>query len=413
MVTDWIRPAPELSPERASPGALLSAPKAPSEQPWLLLIGENEAALEKAARSSIDWSLPVISPPKLPLLPIALEELPAPSIEGERVLYAPSIERGFFDTPLSAASPLYLLPRLARVASEGGPLHFVATAIESELRTRAKGVLAQRGLASRFEIRRVAGESDTAREPAPSWDDLERAISSRPETALAHVFRSTALPSLKRAVELDPELPCARYELGRALIQADDIEGAVSEFRETAALLPEYASAWGNLGAALGELKDFEGASSALRRAVALDPESAPLQSNLGVVYRDQGRPGLAEEHFRRAIEIDPDFVFGHYNLAHCLYLAERYREAIESFEKARSLDRGRSPRQALLLACARLASGDVPGADRDFREVFERLPESARKEHRAVAEWDLKQLALKTGATPALKKAAGFLRTI
>jgi tetratricopeptide (TPR) repeat protein len=412
MPTDWIRPEPELSPDPAPASELLSAPRVPSERPWLLFVGENEAALETAARSSIDWRLPVLSPPKLPLLPIALEELPAPSIEGERVLYAPSIERGFFDTPLSAASPLYLLPRLARLASEGGPLHFVATAIESELRTRAKSVFAQRGLASRFEIRRVAGEGQAPREPAPSWDDLERAIQSRPETALAHVFRSTALASLKRAVELDPELPCARYELGRALIQADDIERAVAEFRETAALLPQYASAWGNLGAALGELKDFEGASSALSRAVALDPESAPLQSNLGVVYRDQGRLREAEERFRRAIEIDPDFVFGHYNLAHCLFVGERYREAIETFERAQSLG-GRAPRQALLLACARLASGDVPGAHRDYREVFERLPESARKEHRAVAEWDLKQLAMKTGATPALKETAGLLRTI
>jgi Flp pilus assembly protein TadD len=256
-------------------------------------------------------------------------------------------------------------------------------------------------------------------EPAPSWEDLEQALLARGESALGHVFRSSALEggeaveALKRAVELDPELPSARYELGKALSQADDLAGAVAQFRMTTALLPEYASAWGNLGAALGELEDFEGASSALARAVDLDPGNAALHSNLGVSYRDQGRLSDAETCFRRALALDPDFVFGHYNLAHGLFLAGRYAEAIEVFEKAQSMDRTRSTRQALLLACARLASGDMAGAHREYREVFGRLAESSRKDHRAAAEWDLKQLAQRTGVTPELKETASLLRTL
>ncbi len=420
MNTDWIRRAPELSPAGPPSGEVLSPPKAASERPWVLLVGENRAALLSAAKSLLSTGFPVISPPNRPPLPIAVEELPPPSIQGERILYAPSIERGLFDTPLSAASPLYLLPRLAQVASEGAPLSFVATAIESELGRRGKNVLIQRGLASRFEIRRIGGEaSDEGGEPAPSWEDLERALRARGETALGHVFRSSALArgealeALKRAVVLDPGLPSARYELGKALIQADDIEGAVAQLRKSTQLLPEYASAWGNLGAALGELEDCEGAAIALARAVELDPENAALQSNLGVSYRDQGRLSEAETRFRRALELDPDFVFGHYNLAHTLFLAGRYPEAIEVFEKAQSMDRTRSTRQALLLACARLASGDVGGAHREYREVFERLAESSRKDHRAVAEWDLKQLAQRTGFKPGLKETAALLRAL
>ncbi len=423
METDWTRRAPELSSAATPAGEVLRAPKAPRDRPWVLLVGENEEALTNAARSTIDWSLPVISPPNAPPLPLAVEELPPPSIEGERVLYAPRIERGFFEGALSATSPLYLLPRLSRLASEGAPLTFVATAIESELVTRSPNVLAQRGLASRFEIRRIPGEKSDTEELSSRRDELEQAIQSRPESALALVFRSSALIearrpgeaafALKRAVELDPDLPCARYELGKALIQADDIEDAVAQFQKTVELLPEYASAWGNLGAALGELKDFQGAASALHRAVELDPENAALHSNLGVTYRDQGRLPESEKLFRRAVELDPEFVFGHYNLAHALFLAERYPEAIETFEKAQSMDRTRSPRQALLLACARLASGDMPGAHRDYREVFARLSQSSRKDHRAVAEWDLKQLAQKTGVTPELTETAGLLRSL
>jgi tetratricopeptide (TPR) repeat protein len=420
MDTEWIRRAPELSPAAAPAGEVVRAPKAPSERPWVLLVGANEAALESAARSLLSPGLPVISPPREPPLPVAVEELPPPSIQGERILYVPFIERGFFDSPLSAASPLYLLPRLAQLASERQPLTFVATAMESELGRRANHVLSQRGLASRFEILRIAGEGSAAEgEPAPSWEDLERALFARGESALGHVFRAGALKggeaveALKRAVELDPELPSARYELGKALIQADDIAGAVAQFRKTIALLPDYASAWGNLGAALGEIEDFEGASSALTRAVELDPENAALHSNLGVAYRDHGRLSEAETGFRRALELDPDFVFGHYNLAHTLFLAARYAEAIEAFEKAQSMDRTRSTRQALLLACARLASGDIAGAHREYREVFGRLPESSRKDHRAVAEWDLKRLAQRTGVTTELQETASLLRAL
>jgi Flp pilus assembly protein TadD len=214
-------------------------------------------------------------------------------------------------------------------------------------------------------------------------------------------------------VELDPDLPSARYELGKALIRTDDIQGAVAQFRKTVELLPEYASAWGNLGAALGELEDFAGASSALTRAAELDPENAALHSNLGVAHRDRGRLSEAETCFRRALELDPDFVFGHYNLAQTMFLAGRYGEAIAAFEKAQSMDRTRSTRQALLLACARLASGDMVGAHREYREVFGRLAESSRKDHRAAAEWDLKQLAQRTGVTPELKETASLLRAL
>ncbi len=195
------------------------------------------------------------------------------------------------------------------------------------------------------------------------------------------------MPSLKRAVALDPELPCARYELGKALIHADDIEGAVAQFRETVRLLPEYASAWGNLGAALGELKDFEGASSALGRAVALDPENAPLHSNLGVACRDQGRLREAEEHFRRALESILASSSG--TTISLMRFSSRSvtTKPSRTFEKAQSLDRGRSPRQALLLACARLASGDVarraPRLPRGVRSALGGLPKRASRGRR------------------------------
>ena len=97
-----------------------------------------------------------------------------------------------------------------------------------------------------------------------------------------------AVASLRTAIAIDPDLPAAHYELGKALIQTNDMQGALAAFRRTTELLPEFASAWANLGAALGEMQQLDEAALTLRHAVALDPRSHALHSNLGVTYRDQ-----------------------------------------------------------------------------------------------------------------------------
>ena len=57
--------------------------------------------------------------------------------------------------------------------------------------------------------------------------------------------------------------------------------------------------------------------------------------------------------------------------------------------------------------------SGDLAGARRDYESVFEHLEGPMKKDMRTVAEWDLKQLAQRSGVTDALKDAAGFLRAL
>jgi tetratricopeptide (TPR) repeat protein len=450
--------AVELDAE-ASPDERIAAPLSESARPWILWLGEDDAAAERAARrfrKTRARDVAVVSPPAELPLPLAVHQLPPPGLRGERILYLPRLHEAFFDTlasgSFSAASPLYLLPAVSQLASEGEPLTVLATAAAPELERCGKEVLARRGLSSRFEIRRVDGDKNSKREAEAStpYEDVDvdgdawsrhlaRGLGSRdpesrrrsyeealllaPEDALCHLFLASSLlerrlpreavAALGRALELDPALASAHYEMGKARIQTDDLEGAVASFRRTVELLPEYASAWGNLGAALGELQDLEGAAAALQRAVSLDPASHALHSNLGVTCRDRGRLDEAERAFRKSLEIEPGFVFGHYNLAHTLYLGGRYPAAIEAFERAQSMDPSRSPRQALLLAVTRLASGDTEAAERDYRDVFTRVSPPMRADMRAVAEWDLEQLSRRRGATPVLEEAAELLRSL
>jgi tetratricopeptide (TPR) repeat protein len=417
MPLTWTRPSFEAEPGRVDE-EIVSQRKAEAPGEWVLLVGESESALEAAARSRIEAT--AISPPGTPLLPIAVHELPPPGLEGERLLYVPRIDRSFSGNPSFApTSPLYLIPALARLAAEGTALSFVATAIESELEARAKDVLAQRGLASRFEIRRVAGEPSRREEPP-----LELDLSSvSPESGLAALFlagdhlaareRGKALAALERAIGIAPGLAAGHYELGKLRLQLDDMEGALASFLRTVELLPEYSSAWGNLGAALGEIQDLDRSLAALDRAVLLDPLSHAMHSNRGACLRDLGRLEEAEECFRKTLALEPGFVFGHYNLGHTLYLRGRFDDAIASFESGRALDPSRSPRQSLLLAVTRLAAGDREGAETEYRDVFTRLDPPMKADMRTVAEWDLKQLSKRSGVTDDLKEAAGLLRSL
>ena len=435
----------------------LRSPRGDSVRPWILLLGSDPVGLERAARHAmvrLGSEIPCITLPSEPALPILLHRLPAPRLQGERALYVPHLERAFFDTlaksSFSAASPQYLLAKLSALAGEGEPLHVVATAMATPLETGGGDVLAQRGLASRFEIRQADGATDarapldigvSSVEPTPvdallseglrtgdaqlRESRYQQAVTMAPTDALPHLFLASALSeqeeisravkSLRRAIECDPNLAAAHYELGKAHIRSGDassVPDAIASFERTTELLPEFASAFANLGAARGETGDTAGAVPAFERAIELDPLSHALRSNLGVAYRDQGRLAEAETELLRVVDMAPDFVFGHYNLANVHYLQGRYRDAIAEYEKARTMDRSASARQALLLAVTRLAAGDREEALADYRAIFERLDARSRGDLRAVAEWDLTQLAERAGVTPDLKEAARLVRS-
>lgn len=408
MPLDWTRSI--LDASEAGAFEAVASPQVQTDRPWILFVGADESALESAARGELSGN--VLSPPSRPPLPIAIHELSPPGLVGERTLYAPRLDSGFYERIGCAGTPLYVLAKLTQLASEGEPLAVIATALES----RAGDLSAQRGLASRFEIRRVPGES--ARSSPHQLEALqvdENAALGHVFTAVSHMSRKPqdAVASLRTAIALDPDLPAAHYELGKALIQTNDMEGALAALRRTTELLPEFASAWANLGAALGEMQQLDEAALTLRHAVALDPLSHALHSNLGATYRDQGKLDEAAAAFEHVLSLAPDFVFGHYNLAGVRYLEGRYDEAVACFEKARSMDASRSPRQCLMLALTRLANGDTEGAFSDYRDVFGHLDAPRKRDMRKVAEWDLKMLAKSHGVNAALKEAASLLRTL
>jgi tetratricopeptide (TPR) repeat protein len=228
-------------------------------------------------------------------------------------------------------------------------------------------------------------------DPAERLRLCQEALSLAPESAVAHLALASACretrdgvvsrEALDRAAARAPEWEAVAYESGKLWLVYDNLARARDAFQRAADLMPTFAAASGNLGATLGELGEPAAALEAFRQALAHDPRSFTILNNIGASCRELGRLDESEAAFRRVIEINPSFVFGHYNLGHTLFLAGKYRDALAAYEEGQRRDPQQNRRQGCRLAVVRFATGDVPGAERDFWRCAGGAPADERED--------------------------------
>jgi tetratricopeptide (TPR) repeat protein len=240
-------------------------------------------------------------------------------------------------------------------------------------------------------VERLLSHAFVSSDPAERLHLCLEASALAPESAIswlavASAYRETrnlaaARGALDRAASLAPEWEAVAYESGKLWLASDDMAQARDAFQRAADLMPTFAAAYSNLGATLGELDQPERAVEAFRQALAHDPRSVTLLNNIGVVCRELGRLDESEAALRRAIEINPSFVFGHYNLGHTLFLAQRYRDALDTYEEGQRRDPQKNRRQGCRLAVVRFANGDAAGAERDLWAFANAAPADERED--------------------------------
>ena len=84
---------------------------------------------------------------------------------------------------------------------------------------------------------------------------------------------------------------------------------------------PTFADAYSNMGNALKEMQDIQGAIQCYTRAIQINPAFADAHSNLASVYKDSGNIAEAIQSYRTALKLKPDFPDAYCNLAHCLQI--------------------------------------------------------------------------------------------
>ncbi|MBI3286922.1 MAG: tetratricopeptide repeat protein, partial [Chloroflexi bacterium] len=167
---------------------------------------------------------------------------------------------------------------------------------------------------------------------------------------------AAALRQARSAVELDPENPALRAELGALYAIARDYASAREQYQAATEAAPEELS-FHLLRARfhLEHLVWLDEGFEAARRAVELDPQSAEAHDLLGWAQQLLGDPQTAEESLLRALELDPGLASAYYHLGAVYIRRARWDDARWAYMRAIDLDGEGFYRERALNALAEL----------------------------------------------------------
>ncbi|MBI4908561.1 MAG: tetratricopeptide repeat protein [Acidobacteria bacterium] len=108
----------------------------------------------------------------------------------------------------------------------------------------------------------------------------------------------------------------ARLLLGTAKLQAQDFPAALVDIRKAAELNPDLPEVHSYLGQVLVATGDPDGATRAFRRALTTNPYDFTANLELGVLLKDADQRKEALRCFQRALEIRPGNLMSRYHIA-------------------------------------------------------------------------------------------------
>ena len=199
---------------------------------------------------------------------------------------------------------------------------------------------------------------------------------------------ATAQRALERLLELEPQSPAARINLGIVLQQQNKPAEAVTQHREALRLAPTNAMAHSNLAASLASLGQFDDALAHAKEAIRSQPSFLNAYMLAAFIETDRGR---FPEALRWIEQVPPDLMRNAPALtshAEILVKAERYGEGLKACDEAIRLD----PKYSDAHLCRASALGSLG-----------RLEE-------ALASYDTAASLNPSAAMPLAKKAATLL---
>jgi tetratricopeptide (TPR) repeat protein len=119
---------------------------------------------------------------------------------------------------------------------------------------------------------------------------------------------------------------------GKVAFEAKRYADAAAEFRKALAAKPDSVTALVNLGAALSQTGDVDGAIAQFEAALRIEPHQANAHYNLAVLLAQQNKHGAAITHLRWVFKTEPGDTSARYLLAQELVKAERLDEAVVEF---------------------------------------------------------------------------------
>jgi protein O-GlcNAc transferase len=225
----------------------------------------------------------------------------------------------------------------------------------------------------------------------------EIGASSDPDILLAlgillgrhNLHREAAVP-LRRAVELNPGLFEAHFNLGRSILAAKDHERAIPVLEHAATLRPDSHEANLLLGMALLHSGKDEEALSPLRRAADLQPGNVKLLALLGAKFTSRRYYREAIKILREAVAFQPENPGLRLLLIEALYLNQDSVKAVEEAREAVRVSPGDS-RSHVALGLQLMNAGEFEEAQPVFAKAIALNP-SAAEAHAGLGDSLLRQ---------------------
>ncbi|BFM14028.1 tetratricopeptide repeat protein [Maricurvus nonylphenolicus] len=199
------------------------------------------------------------------------------------------------------------------------------------------------------------------------------------------------LPDAQRLVDLLPlatdgsksvrmEVASQLQGVDNASLSAQQKQALVRLQKEYLALLQTHAdtpSGQLNIGVAHMSKGELQKAEAAYRQALILDPNNILARLNLADLYRSQQRDAEGEVLLRDAIELVPESAAAHHSLGLLLIRTKRMSEAVESLQKAASLDAS-NMRYGYIYVLGLKELGQLQKAQAELSQLIKRFPNQA-----------------------------------
>jgi tetratricopeptide (TPR) repeat protein len=127
-----------------------------------------------------------------------------------------------------------------------------------------------------------------------------------------------AVAAFTRATEAEPKNPDGFVNIGRALVQEGDLDGARVALEKAMALSPDLARAHFFYSRILRSEGKYDEALTHLRKVIAQYPEDRVVRNDAGRVLFLQKKYAEAVKEFQSVLAIDPEDVQANYNLMLC-----------------------------------------------------------------------------------------------
>jgi protein O-mannosyl-transferase len=208
-----------------------------------------------------------------------------------------------------------------------------------------------------------------------------------------------AIAHYRQAIELRPSYGEAHYNLGRLLVQKGQLEKAITHYVKALDINPADAEAHNNLGATLFASGRVDEAITHYRKALAIQPDYADASCNLASALLSSGDLDGAIAYYSACLRVSPNQAEAQYNLASALFRKGRTDEAVAHYQKVLKLRPENADARANL-GSVFLAKGRVRDAMAQYRDALRIAPDDV------AAQSNLAWL-LATAADPSLRNGS------